>query len=184
LADECAARGAKVVMIAGPCGCTPHYPMHQYIKVESAEEMFDAAYKLFATVDAAILSAAVADFTPASVAAEKIKRRKGEEMQLRLAPTKDIAAFLGSIKKKNQILAGFALETSNEQHNAEEKLKWKNLDFIVLNSLRDEGAGFRTDTNKVTIIDAKGKTDYPLKSKREVAADIIDHLVRKLKEKK
>jgi phosphopantothenoylcysteine decarboxylase/phosphopantothenate--cysteine ligase len=185
LADECAARGAKVILIAGPVGCTPRYPMHQYIRVESAQEMFDAAYKLFATVDAAILSAAVADFTPTIVADEKIKRRKEEEMQLRLKPTKDIAAFLGSIKKKNQLLAGFALETSNEQHNAEEKLKWKNLDFIVLNSLRDEGAGFRTDTNKVTIIDAdKGKTDYPLKAKREVAADIVDHLARRLKEKK
>lgn len=184
IADECAARGAKVIMIAGPCNCSMRYPAHQYIEVESAEQMFNAAYGKFGEADAAILSAAVADFTPEVVATEKIKRKKDEEVLLNLKPTKDIAAFLGSIKKKSQILAGFALETNNELHNAEEKMKWKNLDFIVLNSLRDEGAGFRHDTNKVSIIAESGKIDFPLKSKREVAVDIVDYLTQMLNKKK
>lgn len=188
LADECAARGARVILITGPVQQTTHFPMCQYHKVESAQEMFDTAYTYFGHADAAILAAAVADYTPEQVADEKIKREKIGDMTLKLKPTQDIAAFLGSLKDKagtrKKILVGFALETNNEQLNAEDKLNRKNLDFIVLNSLNDEGAGFRYDTNKISIIDREGKTDYPLKSKVEVAADIVDRLVKALKQVK
>lgn len=182
IADECASRGAKVIMIAGPVQQKMHYPALQYCNVETAGQMFDAAYGLFGQADAAILSAAVADFTPEQVADVKIKREK-EEMTLRLKPTRDIAAWLGQLKTEKQVLVGFALETNDEQHNAEDKLQRKNLDFIVLNSLNDKGAGFRYDTNKISIIDRKGKTDFPLKSKADVAADIVDRLVEVLKNK-
>lgn len=179
LADECAARGARVILIAGPVQRQTHYPMYQRIDVESAGQMFDAATSLFGSADVIIMAAAVADYTPEHVADKKIKREKTGEMSLALKPTQDIAARLGSMKKAypGKVLVGFALETNDEQHNAEDKLERKNLDFIVLNSLNDEGAGFRCDTNKISIIDRNGKKDYPLKSKAEVAADIIDHLV-------
>lgn len=183
IADECAARGAEVIMIAGPVQQELHYSACQYHCVESAEQMYAAAYGLFGGADAAILSAAVADFTPEQVADAKIKREKEGEMTLRLKPTKDIAAWLGEIKTKKQVLVGFALETNDELHNAEDKLQRKNLDFIVLNSLNDKGAGFRYDTNKISIIDRESKTDFPLKSKAEVAADIVDRLVKVLKNK-
>lgn len=186
LADECVSRGAKVILIAGPVQQTTYFPMNHYVGVESAQNMFDAADAFWGGVDAAILTAAVADYTPAAVADEKIKREKTGEMVLNLKPTQDIAAFWGERKKsdnRKRILVGFALETNNEQMNAEEKLKRKNLDFIVLNSLNDKGAGFRHDTNKISIIDDKGKTDYPLKLKAEVAADIVDYLVKVLKAK-
>jgi len=183
IADECAARGAKVIMIAGPVQQELHYSVCQYHSVESAEQMHAAAYGLFGGADAAILSAAVADFTPEQVADAKIKREKEGEMTLHLKSTKDIAAWLGEIKTKRQVLVGFALETNDEQHNAEDKLQRKNLDFIVLNSLNDKGAGFRHDTNKISIIDRESKTDFPLKSKAEVAADIVDRLVKVLKNK-
>lgn len=179
LADECAARGAKVILITGPVQRQTHYPMFQRYDVESAGQMFDAATSLFGNADAAILAAAVADYTPGQVADKKIKREKTGEMTLELKPTQDIAAYLGNMKKAypQKVLVGFALETNDEQHNAEDKLNRKNLDFIVLNSLKNEGAGFRCDTNKISIIDRNGKTDYPLKSKAEVAADIVDRLV-------
>ena len=187
LADECAARGAKVILIAGPVQQTTYFPMHQYHAVESAQEMFDAASAAFVHADAAILTAAVADYTPEQVADEKIKREKTGEMSLNLKPTRDIAAFLGNLKNdtehQRRLLVGFALETHNEQMNAEDKLNRKNLDFIVLNSLNDKGAGFRCDTNKISIIDHQGKTDYPLKSKAEVATDIVDRLVKDLNSK-
>lgn len=180
LADECAGRGAKVILVTGPVQQTTHFPMYRYHEVESARQMYDVAYALFKEADAAILSAAVADYTPEEVADEKIKREKTGGMTLRLKPTQDIAAALGKLKdatEKRKILAGFALETNDERHNAESKLNRKNLDFIVLNSLNDEGAGFRCDTNKICIIDREGTTDYPLKSKVEVAKDIVDRLV-------
>ena len=179
LADECAARGAEVILVSGPVQLHTHYPMHQHLCVESAGQMFDAATSLFYNVDVAIMAAAVADYTPEQVADKKIKREKTGDMSLNLKPTQDIAACLGEMKERypGKILVGFALETNNEQYNAEDKLKRKNLDFIVLNSLNDKGAGFRCDTNKISIIDRSGKKDYPLKSKAEVAADIIDHLV-------
>lgn len=185
LADECTGRGAKVILVTGPVQQQTHYPVFMRQDVESAEQMFNAVTSLFGNVDAAILTAAVADYTPEQVADQKIKREKTGEMTLNLKPTQDIAAYLGNLKAlyPEKVLVGFALETNDEQHNAEDKLKRKNLDFIVLNSLNDKGAGFRCDTNKVSIIDRKGKTDYPLKSKVEVAADIIDHLVEVLKSK-
>lgn len=186
LADECAARGAKVILVTGPTQQTTHLPMYKYQEVESALEMYDAACTYFAGADAAILTAAVADYTPEHVADEKIKREKTGEMTLKLVPTYDIAASLGRLKdtvgSRKRILVGFALETNNEQLNAEDKLHRKNLDFIVLNSLNDKGAGFRHDTNKISIIDREGKTDYPLKSKAAVAADIVDRLVSVLKQ--
>ena len=184
LADECAGRGAKVILIAGPVQQTTHFPMYQYHAVESAQQMYDVACSLFGDVDAAILSAAVADYTPEQVAGEKIKREKTGNMTLELKPTQDIAATLGGLKnsmEERKVLVGFALETHDEQHNAEGKLNRKNLDFIVLNSLKDKGAGFRYDTNKISIIDREGKKDYPLKSKAEVAVDIVDHLAEVLK---
>lgn len=183
IADECSARGAKVILISGPVQQKLQYPVYRHYGVESAEEMYEAAYGYFKEADAAILSAAVADFTPEHVADAKIKREKEDELTLRLKATQDIAADLGKIKKDRQVLVGFALETNNEQHNAEDKLQRKNLDFIVLNSLNDAGAGFRYDTNKITIIDRVGKTDFPLKSKVEVAVDIVDRLVDELKKK-
>lgn len=183
IADECAARGAKVILVSGPVQQKMQYPALQWHSVESAEQMFETALGLFDRVDAAILSAAVADFTPEKVADSKIKREKEGEMTLRLKPTMDIAASLGKLKRNNQVLVGFALETNDEQHNAENKLQRKNLDFIVLNSLNDKGAGFQYDTNKISIIDRKGKTDFPLKSKKEVAVDIVNRLAEVLKNK-
>jgi len=138
--------------------------------------------KIFPDTDAAILCAAVADYRPEIQMAEKIKREKEGDITLKLIPNKDIAASLGAIKQSRQILAGFALETNDETAHAVEKLKRKKFDFIVLNSLRDKGAGFRCDTNKVTLIDAKGEvTAYPLKEKLDVAKDIINKLATLLK---
>lgn len=185
LADECAARGAKVILVTGPVQLQTHFPMYQCLDVETAEQMCDVVTSQFPSVDAAILSAAVADYTPAQVADKKIKREKTGAMTLDLKPTRDIAACLGEMKQTypDKILVGFALETDNEQFHAEDKLKRKNLDFIVLNSLNDKGAGFRCDTNKVSIIDRNTKTDYSLKSKAEVAVDIVNHLVAVLNNK-
>ncbi len=175
LAEECATRGADVTLISGPVNLTATHPNIRTIKVESAEEMFLAATSEFTTADAAILCAAVADFTPEQTADHKIKREK-EDLVLRLKPTHDIAAALGAAKAAHQKLVGFALETDNEMTHAQDKLQRKNLDFIVLNSLRDNGAGFQHDTNKITIIDAHKAQPYPLKTKKEVATDIIDRL--------
>lgn len=177
LAEECARRGALVTLVAGPVHLNTQHSRITRINVESAEEMYEAAERNFPEADAAILCAAVADYRPATMAEKKIKREKEQELTLPLKATRDIAASLGAIKKEHQCLVGFALETDNEQQNAEGKLERKNLDFIVLNSLKDEGAGFRHDTNKISIIDRKNRTDYPLKPKTEVAQDIIDHLV-------
>ncbi|MBQ8674155.1 MAG: bifunctional phosphopantothenoylcysteine decarboxylase/phosphopantothenate--cysteine ligase CoaBC [Bacteroides sp.] len=184
LADECTSRGASVTLVSGPVQQETYYPVARLIKVESAAEMYEAATACFPEADAAILAAAVADYTPEVVASEKIKREKTGPMELRLVPTQDIAATLGRLKGMNgkrQLLVGFALETTDELHNAQDKRCRKNLDFIVLNSLNDKGAGFRHDTNKISIVDADGTREYPLKSKAAVAADIIDHLVEELK---
>lgn len=175
LAEVCAEEGAEVELVAGPVNLTTHHPRIHRTNVESASQMYEAAMALFPTSDAAILCAAVADFTPATIADEKIKR-EGDDMVLRLKPTQDIAVALGKAKQNAQKLVGFALETTNESENAKEKLKKKNLDFIVLNSLRDSGAGFAVDTNKVTIISANTQREYPLKSKKEVARDIVNCL--------
>lgn len=181
LAEACAEQGAEVTLIAGPVALNTIHPNIRRIDVESADEMYQAAIAAFPDADAGILCAAVADYRPDRQANEKIKRESGD-MTLTLVPNKDIAAALGAIKQKGQVLVGFALETNNEAAHAEGKLKRKNLDFIVLNSLRDAGAGFRLDTNKITIIDNQGEaTDYPLKSKHEVAVDIVNKLVTLLK---
>ena len=174
LAEECAARGADVTLIAGPVSLQTVHPGIKRIDVKSAHQMYEAAMANFPDSDAAILCAAVADFTPEVVSDTKIKR-KGE-ITITLKPTEDIAAALGAIKRPDQKMVGFALETNDEQSNAQSKLERKNLDFIVLNSLRDEGAGFGYDTNKVTLIDRKGSQELPLQSKKNVAKAIIDKL--------
>lgn len=182
LAEACAQQGAEVTLIAGPVSLTTTHPNIQRIDVESAEEMYQAAMTAFPEADAGILCVAVADYRPEIQADEKIKRESKGEMMLHLVPNKDIAASLGAIKQEGQVLVGFALETNNEATNAESKLKRKNLDFIVLNSLRDAGAGFRCDTNKISIIDRQGETTgYPLKSKQGVAVDIVNKLATLLK---
>jgi phosphopantothenoylcysteine decarboxylase/phosphopantothenate--cysteine ligase len=183
LAEECARRGADVTLVSGPTALHTLRTNITRVNVESAADMYEAAHTAFSDCDAAILSAAVADFTPTHAEEKKIKREK-DDLQLSLKPTIDIAASLGKCKNegRRRVLAGFALETNDEVSHAEDKLRKKNFDFIVLNSLKDEGAGFRCDTNKITIIDNDGRTDYPLKSKGEVAVDIVDRLSHALKE--
>ncbi len=174
LAEECRRRGAEVTLIAGPVSLSCHPDIHR-INVESCEEMYRVAVDTFPNTDAAILCAAVADFKPAHVADKKIKR-EGDGLHIDLVPTQDIAAALGRMKTNRQHIVAFALETDNEAQNAEEKLWKKNADFIVLNSTRIPGTTFRSDDNQITIISAKGRTDYPKKSKDKVAVDIIDQL--------
>lgn len=174
LAEECAARGAEVTLIAGPVQLKTTHPGIKRIDVTTAQEMYKAAMDNFPDSQAAILCAAVADFAPAVTQDSKIKR-KGE-ITLTLKPNPDIAASLGAIKQKDQRMVGFALETNDEFSNAQDKLERKNLDFIVLNSLRDQGAGFGYDTNKVTLIDRNGSQELPLQSKKNVAKAIIDKL--------
>ena len=175
LAEECARRGAKVQLICGPVSLKVQHKNITRTDVESAQQMYDAATRLFPSCHAGILCAAVADFTPSQVSDQKIKR-EGDQLVLRLNPTQDIAQALGMQKRADQRLVGFALETNDEKVHAHEKLQKKNLDFIVLNSLNDAGAGFRYDTNKITVISKEKEVSYPLKSKAEVAADIIDSL--------
>lgn len=179
LAEECAARGAEVTLVAGPVQMKTSHPAIHRIDVESCAEMYEATTAAFTEANAAILCAAVADFTPETTADTKIKR-EGDDLVLRLKPTHDIAAALGRMKQPHQHLVGFALETNDETAHAQDKLRRKNLDFIVLNSLRDAGAGFRHDTNKVTIISESDIKEYPLKSKAEVAKDIVDELVMRV----
>lgn len=176
LAEECAMRGADVTLIAGPVSMTASSAVKR-IDVESCEEMYNAATTEFKDADAAILCAAVADFRPEHVSEQKIKRGK-DDMIIRLSPTRDIAAQLGMMKKPGQRIIGFALETNDEESNARKKLEKKNLDFIVLNSTRNEGTTFRSDDNKVTIISRERVKEYGKKPKTEVAADIIDELVK------
>lgn len=176
LAEACAGRGAEVTLISGPVNLTTRHPNIHRIDVESASQMCKAAIEAYKDADAGILCAAVADFTPEMTSDKKIKRGK-DDLVLHLKPTEDIAASLGKLKGKEQKLVGFALETDDEVAHAQDKLARKNFDYIVLNSLRDKGAGFRCDTNKITIIDRQGATSYPLKDKREVAQDIVDKLV-------
>ncbi|MBQ7824575.1 MAG: bifunctional phosphopantothenoylcysteine decarboxylase/phosphopantothenate--cysteine ligase CoaBC [Bacteroidaceae bacterium] len=181
LAEVCAERGAEVVLIAGPVSLKTSHPAIHRINVESAREMFDVASRLYPEADAAIMCAAVADYRPQVCADKKIKRSVGD-MVLTLVPNPDIAAALGKIKRPEQLLVGFALETDNEEQNALSKMQRKNLDFIVLNSLQEPGAGFRCDTNRITIIDREGKKQqFDLKSKKEVAGDIVDKLIEKFR---
>lgn len=175
LAEECASRGAEVTLITGPTTLSNVHTNILRVNVESANEMHDAALKIFPQMDAAILSAAVADYRPEQMSGEKIKRAGKENFTLTLISNPDIAASLGKIKKPEQLTIGFALETNNEETNAIKKMEEKNLDYIILNSLNDKGAGFGHDTNKVTILSHNGrKQSFTLKSKDEVAKDIID----------
>ena len=174
LAAECARRGAEVTLVAGPVGL-PTPDGVKRIDVESCQEMFEASVDAFLQMDAAILCAAVADFRPEQTATQKIKREK-DDLVIRLQPTHDIAAHLGQMKTGSQRLVGFALETNDEEVNAQKKLKKKNFDFIVLNSTRNKGTTFRSDDNQISIISESGQKDYEKKPKTEVARDIIDEL--------
>ena len=175
LAEECSRRGAKVVLVAGPVSLTCTESI-QRVDVESCKEMYEAAVGEFPNCDAAILCAAVADFRPETIAEQKIKR-VGDELLLKLKPTQDIAATIGSMKGEGQRIVAFALETNEEESNAQRKLEKKNADFIVLNSTRIPGTTFQTDDNQITIINKEGKKSYAKKPKTEVARDIIDELV-------
>jgi len=181
LADTAAEYGADVELVLGPVNRVPENKSVKIINVISAESMASECIERFPGCDIAILAAAVADFSPEKVEERKIKRT-GDEIVLRLKPTKDIAETLGKMKKKSQILAGFALETHNEISNATAKLKRKNLDVIILNSLKAKGAGFGYDTNRITIIDRNNIINkFELKSKEEAARDILDKIVSMLK---
>ena len=175
LAEECSRRGAKVVLVAGPVSLTCSESI-QRVDVESCKEMYEAAVGEFPNCDAAILCAAVADFRPETIAEQKIKR-VGDELLLKLKPTQDIAATIGSMKREGQRIVAFALETNEEESNAQRKLEKKNADFIVLNSTRIPGTTFQADDNQITIINKEGKKSYAKKPKTEVARDIIDELV-------
>lgn len=178
IAEELASQGAEITFISGPVNEYPKSEKMNLIKVKSAEEMYQAALLNFSEADIVILTAAVADYRPAVTASEKIKKKGDDGMNIELIKTKDIAAELGKIKKGNQIFVGFALETENVKENAQKKLNSKNLDFVVLNNLKDQGAGFGYDTNKITIIDKYGNSDeFSLKSKKDVAFDIAHKIL-------
>lgn len=179
IAEEFADQGAEVTLVCGPNALKTTNPNIHRIDITSAEELYTASVKAFKSVNIAILSAAVADYKPAKTADQKIKKASGTK-SIDLVPTKDTLLELGKLKKPNQLLIGFALETENEKDNAKAKIKKKNLDLIVLNSLNDKGAGFKTDTNKITIFDKYNKSiKFELKSKAEVAKDIVNE-VRKI----
>jgi phosphopantothenoylcysteine decarboxylase/phosphopantothenate--cysteine ligase len=177
IAEACAEEGARVLLVSGPVNLEIVHTGITRFDVTSASEMAEKCFDLFGECQAGIMTAAVADYTPARKYNSKVKRTK-ENLAIELIPTADIAAELGRRKRENQVLVGFALETDQEEVNAQSKLKKKNFDFIVLNSLNDKGAGFGVDTNKITIIDADNNIrNFELKSKREVARDIIEKLV-------
>jgi len=177
IAEELADNGAHVVLISGPSSQQTRHPNIERIDVVSAKEMYQASVERFSNCDGGIMTAAVADFTPLNPVDSKVKRGK-ENYSIELTPTKDIAASLGQLKTDKQFLVGFALETNDEDFNAKLKLEKKNLDFIVLNSLNDKGAGFQHDTNKISIINNKGTAKrFDLKLKSEVAKDIVNELI-------
>ena len=177
IAEQLASIGAKVILICGPVHLKTNHPSIQRINVTSADEMYAACLQYFDSCDGAIMTAAVADYAPVKIEEEKIKRSHGN-LILELRPNKDIAAELGKLKKPHQLLVGFALESQNEMGNAFSKLKSKNLDMIVLNSLKEEGAGFGFDTNKITILTRDGQVfNFHLKSKQEVAIDIVNQMI-------
>lgn len=181
IAEECLRRGANVTLIAGPVNLSCSEGIRR-IDVESCEEMYEAALKVFPNTDAAILAAAVADFKPEQQCDRKIKHDKGN-MTLHLKTTTDIAASLGKLKTERQCLIAFALETDNEEQNAMHKLKSKNADFIVLNSMRNKGTCFQSDNNQITIIGSNRKKQFPIKSKIEAAGDIVDEMVEVISHK-
>jgi phosphopantothenoylcysteine decarboxylase / phosphopantothenate---cysteine ligase len=177
IAEALSNQGAKVILVSGPVSVSTSHKSIQVVPVHSANEMYEACINSFPGCDGAVMTAAVADFTPVNPERQKTKRGK-ENYLVELKPTKDIAAELGALKKPGQILTGFALETNNELVNARQKLEKKNLDLIVLNSLNDDGAGFGFDTNKVVILGKNNKMlSFELKSKREVAVDIVNEII-------
>lgn len=177
IAEEFASRGAEVTLVSGPVSLSVKSPAIRLVKVESARQMLQACEEAFPQSDISVMCAAVADYAPADVADRKIKRERDEVPVINLVKNPDIAKTLGSEKREGQILVGFALETDHEFENAVGKMRAKNLDMIVLNSLRDSGAGFGTDTNKVTVMTADGgRTEFGLKSKQAVAADVVDSI--------
>lgn len=181
IAEELAKRGAKVSLVSGPTNISSTHPNITKTDVVSAEEMYQKCIDIYPNTHGAVMCAAVADYRPDSYSNVKIKR-KSNDLSINLTPNKDIAAELGKIKKQEQLLVGFALETNDEVQNSAKKLQSKNLDFIVLNSLRDKGAGFNHDTNKISIIFKDGKAEhFDLKSKADVAKDIVDQIVRSTK---
>lgn len=184
IAEKLAEQGANVILVSGPTHLSTQNNLIKRVDVQTADEMFTAAVKHFKSCDAAIMAAAVADFKPKQQSSQKIKRGK-ENFQIELTPNKDIAAELGKLKTKKQVLVGFALETNDEFKNAVKKINTKNLDFIVLNSLKDKGAGFGYDTNKITIITSSEKrVEFDLKSKNEAATDIVNMLIDTFLKKK
>ncbi|HEY9114019.1 MAG TPA: bifunctional phosphopantothenoylcysteine decarboxylase/phosphopantothenate--cysteine ligase CoaBC [Bacteroidales bacterium] len=184
IAKAFAGKGARVELVLGPVSHKVDHPLIQVHPVKTAEEMYEACTSLFDKMDFAVMTAAVADFTPDKTSIKKIKKEAGLK-SINLKPTKDILAELGKMKKTKQFLVGFALETDSEVGNAKKKLSNKNLDMVVLNSLQDAGAGFGYDTNKITIMSRLGeKTDFTLKSKTEVAADILDSIESQIKKTK
>jgi phosphopantothenoylcysteine decarboxylase/phosphopantothenate--cysteine ligase len=177
IAEEMASQGAEVLLVSGPGNLNVINPGITRVNVESAEQMLNACMTDFSKQDIIVMSAAVADYKPADVATEKLKK-KNNDIPLPLIPTQDILALMGERKGKNQFLVGFALETENELENATGKLKKKNLDLVVLNSLKDAGAGFNHDTNKITIIDKAGiEHHFGLKPKQEVAKDLVNLII-------
>jgi phosphopantothenoylcysteine decarboxylase/phosphopantothenate--cysteine ligase len=176
IAERLADCGAEVILVSGPVSVTTNKRNITLIKVETADEMFAECTARFPQTDGAVMCAAVSDFTPVKVENQKTKRGK-DNWNLELQPTRDIAMALGEVKKDKQVLVGFALETTDEINNARLKLNRKNFDFIVLNSLNEKGAGFQVDTNKITIIDKNNNQQFfELKSKKDVAVDIVDKI--------
>lgn len=181
IATEAAARGARVTLISGPVYEYPNHPSIEVIRVNTAAEMYEQTMQVFATTDIAIMAAAVADYTPSSVSDKKLKKDDVATLHIELKVTNDILAECGKKKQAGQILVGFALESDNEINNALKKLHTKNLDCIVLNSLQDKGAGFRSQTNRIAIIEKNGTvTHYELKPKKEVATDILNFITERL----
>lgn len=181
IAEELAVLGADVTLVSGPTHLSTDNNTINVVRVTSAQQMYEACTEAYTNADIGIMAAAVADYTPKDVAQQKIKKA-GDELNVALSKTKDILKALGEKKSQSQVLVGFALETNNELENAKQKLKNKNLDFIVLNSMNDTSAGFGGDTNKVTIIDRAGeKEEFKLKSKQEVAKDIVNKVILLLK---
>lgn len=179
IADALAALGARVELISGPVSIRPENSNVRVISVSSADEMFEQTVQRFPGSDGAVLAAAVSDYKPVREYDQKVKRTQ-DSLSLELEPTRDIAQKLGTLKQESQLLVGFALETQDELANAQNKIHNKNLDWIVLNSLNEEGAGFQVDTNKISIIDPQGRQEeYPLKSKKEVARDIVQKITEK-----
>jgi phosphopantothenoylcysteine decarboxylase / phosphopantothenate---cysteine ligase len=180
IAEKLANQGAKVRLVLGPTAQKTNHPNIEVVRVMSAQQMFDACVEVFPFTDISVMAAAVADYRPKEFSDTKIKK-KDSEMNVELAKTIDIAAYLGKNKQENQILIGFALETNNELENAKKKIASKNLDFVVLNSMQDKGAGFGHDTNKISIIHRSGEQiDFDLKNKTEVAVDIVGEVIKLL----